>query len=104
MVDDLRGRGVMTGLVRTAKGVSTGAAYITVTPDGENTIVLDPGANALRRFARGCASARKQWDATRPGKSPHEDHQFEMFGCSGVIVPELENIYLILADISANLG
>ena len=47
MVEDLRGRGVGTGSVRTVKGVSTGAAYITVTPDGENTIVLDPGANAL---------------------------------------------------------
>jgi ribokinase len=47
MVEDLRGRGVRTGSVRTAKGVGTGAAYITVTPDGENTIVLDPGANAL---------------------------------------------------------
>ena len=47
MVEDLRGHGVSTGSVRTAKGVGTGAAYITVTPDGENTIVLDPGANAL---------------------------------------------------------
>ena len=26
--------------------LATGTAYITVTPDGENTIVLDPGANA----------------------------------------------------------
>jgi ribokinase len=33
--------------VTTADGVNTGAAYITVTPDGENTIVLDPGANTL---------------------------------------------------------
>src|ERR1700728_99248 len=47
MVDDLRRRGVGTGPVRTVAGVSTGTAYITVTPDGENTIVLDPGANAL---------------------------------------------------------
>jgi ribokinase len=47
MVEDLRGRGVSTESIRTAKGVSTGAAYITVTPNGENTIVLDPGANAL---------------------------------------------------------
>jgi ribokinase len=53
MVDDLRGRGVMTGLVRTAKGVSTGAAYITVTPDGENTIVLDPGPTHCGGSARG---------------------------------------------------
>jgi ribokinase len=47
MIEDLRRRGVNTEPVRTAKGVSTGTAYITVTPDGENTIVLDPGANAL---------------------------------------------------------
>jgi ribokinase len=46
MVQDLRGRGVSTELVRAVPGVSTGTAYITVTPDGENTIVLDPGANA----------------------------------------------------------
>ncbi len=43
MVEDLRSRGVSTEMVRTADGVSTGAAYITVTPNGENTIVLDPG-------------------------------------------------------------
>jgi ribokinase len=47
MLADLRGRGVRTESVRTVEGVSTGTAYITVTPDGENTIVLDPGANAL---------------------------------------------------------
>ena len=47
LVEDLRRRGVGTDAVRTVAGASTGAAYITVTPDGENTIVLDPGANAL---------------------------------------------------------
>jgi ribokinase len=47
MLADLRSRGVGTESVRTVPGVSTGTAYITVTPDGENTIVLDPGANAL---------------------------------------------------------
>jgi ribokinase len=47
MVEDLRSCGVGTKAVRIADSVSTGAAYITVTPDGENTIVLDPGANAL---------------------------------------------------------
>ena len=45
MVEDLRRRGVNTESVRTVDGVSTGTAYVTVTPDGENTIVLDPGAN-----------------------------------------------------------
>jgi ribokinase len=47
MVEDLRCCGVTAESVRIVNGVSTGAAYITVTPDGENTIVLDPGANAL---------------------------------------------------------
>ena len=45
MTEDLRRRGVNTESVRTVDGVATGTAYITVTPDGENTIVLDPGAN-----------------------------------------------------------
>jgi ribokinase len=47
LIEDLRGRGVRTESVRTVAGVSTGTAYITVTPDGENAIVLDSGANAL---------------------------------------------------------
>jgi len=33
--------------VRTMTGLSTGTAYVTVTSDGENTIVLDPGANGV---------------------------------------------------------
>jgi len=37
--------GVELDLVRATKR-PTGAAYITVTPDGENTIVVSPGANA----------------------------------------------------------
>jgi ribokinase len=45
MVGDLSGRSVNTEWVRTVDEVSTGTAYITVTPDGENTIVLDRGAN-----------------------------------------------------------
>ncbi len=47
MLEDLRLRGVDTESVRIVEGVSTGTAYITVTSDGENTIVLDPGANAF---------------------------------------------------------
>jgi ribokinase len=47
MLEDLRGRGVNTESVRTMDGVNTGTAYVTVTPDGENTIVLDVGANAF---------------------------------------------------------
>jgi ribokinase len=45
MTDDLRRAHVDTNLIMSVPGVATGMAYITVTPDGENTIVLDPGAN-----------------------------------------------------------
>lgn len=38
--------GVGVGQVHTTPGRPTGAAMITVTPDGENTIVVVPGANA----------------------------------------------------------
>jgi ribokinase len=42
--------------------VSTGTAYITVTPDGENTIVLDTGANAVV----GAAAVEEAWPALPP--------------------------------------
>lgn len=62
MVEDLRRRGVGTGPVRTVAGVSTGTAYITVTPDGENTIVLDTGANGLVD----AAAVEEAWPALPP--------------------------------------
>lgn len=43
--DSLSGSGVRTEFVRTSDR-PTGIAYITVTPDGENSIVVAPGANA----------------------------------------------------------
>ena len=43
---DLRRRGVGTDLVAVLTDAPTGVAMITVTPDGENTIVVVPGANA----------------------------------------------------------
>ncbi len=45
LVDALRGQGVDVGLVRESLGVASGAAFITVTPDGENAITVAPGAN-----------------------------------------------------------
>jgi ribokinase len=62
MIDDLRRRGVNTDSVRIAAGVSTGTAYVTVTPDGENTIVLDPGANRLLD----AAAVEAAWPALPP--------------------------------------
>ncbi|HEY3711617.1 MAG TPA: ribokinase [Amycolatopsis sp.] len=43
--DSLAGAGVAIGQVRTV-GRPTGIAYITVTPDGENSILVSPGANS----------------------------------------------------------
>ncbi len=43
--DSLQQSGVDTALVKTSER-PTGIAYITVTPDGENSIVVSPGANA----------------------------------------------------------
>lgn len=43
--ESLESSGVGTALVKTSER-PTGIAYITVTPDGENSIVVSPGANA----------------------------------------------------------
>ena len=48
LVENLRKNGVSTEHVETVSGTPTGSAFITVTPDGENAIVVSPGAN--RRF------------------------------------------------------
>ena len=45
LVENLRENGVDTSRVETLSGASTGSAFITVTPDGENTIIVSPGAN-----------------------------------------------------------
>ena len=45
LVQSLADKGVDTTLVQEVPGSSTGAAFITVTPDGENAITVAPGAN-----------------------------------------------------------
>jgi ribokinase len=45
LLDSLSSSGVRTDFVRTSSR-PTGLAYITVTPDGENSIVVAPGANS----------------------------------------------------------
>jgi ribokinase len=47
LVEGLKVAGVETSWVRRSPGEKSGAAFVTVTPDGENTIVVAPGANAL---------------------------------------------------------
>jgi ribokinase len=48
LVENLRENGVDTGHVETVSQAPTGSAFVTVTPDGENAIIVSPGAN--RRF------------------------------------------------------
>jgi ribokinase len=48
LVENLRDNGVETSRVEAVSNAPTGSAFITVTPDGENAIVVSPGAN--RRF------------------------------------------------------
>ena len=45
LVRALEGKGIDTSLIERASGYQTGAAFITVTPDGENAITVAPGAN-----------------------------------------------------------
>ncbi|MGH3343887.1 MAG: ribokinase, partial [Carbonactinosporaceae bacterium] len=46
LLGSLAGAGVATAQIHVTPGVSTGVAMIPVRPDGENTIVVSPGANA----------------------------------------------------------
>ncbi len=45
LLNALREKGVETAFTKEASDAQTGAAFITVTPDGENAIVVAPGAN-----------------------------------------------------------
>ncbi len=63
LVRNLRENGIVTEHVETVAGVPSGAAFITVTSDGENAIVVSPGANrslgpeeveAAAKGLRGC--------------------------------------------------
>jgi ribokinase len=45
LVRSLREKGIDTTLVKRLAGEPTGAAFITLTPDGENAITVAPGAN-----------------------------------------------------------
>ena len=45
LVEALEGKGIDTSLIESVEDESTGAAFITLTPDGENAITVAPGAN-----------------------------------------------------------
>src|SRR3712207_1948133 len=45
LVQALKDKGIDTSLIERLPGYQTGAAFITLTPDGENAITVAPGAN-----------------------------------------------------------
>src|SRR3712207_6493390 len=45
LIEALADKGVDTGLIEASPSSSTGTAFITLTPDGENAITVAPGAN-----------------------------------------------------------
>jgi ribokinase len=59
LVRSLADKGVDTTLVQEVPGSSTGAAFITVTPDGENAITVAPGAN--RRLTAEDVDHASEW-------------------------------------------
>jgi ribokinase len=50
LVRALEEKGIDTSHIERASGYQTGAAFITVTPDGENAITVAPGANRALRW------------------------------------------------------
>lgn len=64
LLERLAREGVDTAFIVASELASTGVAFITVTPDGENTVVVVPGANAtvsahdVERAAGAISSAR----------------------------------------------
>ena len=59
LVRSLADKGVDTSLVHEVPGSSTGTAFITVTPDGENAITVAPGAN--RRLTAEDVDHASEW-------------------------------------------
>ena len=63
LVRALQEKGIDTSLVEKASSESTGVAFITVTPDGENAITVAPGANRSLTPEDADAASEKVRDA-----------------------------------------
>jgi ribokinase len=88
LVRSLADKGVDTSLVQEVSGSSTGTAFITVTPDGENAITVAPGAN--RRL-----------------KAEDVDGASESIGEARVLVAQMEipsEVVLRAVEVAARLG
>lgn len=89
-VDQLRSAGVDVSRVRAATDTSTGMAFILLTPDGENSIIVGTGANAALSPDDVVAAIDESVDVvlaqTEPGASPVEAAAEEAARCSARFV------------------
>ncbi len=89
-VDQLRSSGVDVSRVRAATDTSTGMAFILLTPDGENSIIVGTGANAALSPDDVVAAIDESVDVvlaqTEPGASPVEAAAQEAARCSARFV------------------
>ncbi len=89
-LDQLRSSGVDVSRVRAAKDTSTGMAFILLTPDGENSIIVGTGANAALSPDDVVAAIDESVDVvlaqTEPGASPVEAAAEEAARCSARFV------------------
>lgn len=89
-VDQLRSSGVDVSRVRAATDTSTGMAFILLTPDGENSIVVGTGANAALSPDDVVAAIDESVDVvlaqTEPGATPVEAAAEEAARCSARFV------------------
>ena len=82
---DLSARGVDVALVMETTGAATGSAFITVTPDGENSVTVAPGANGMLRAG-------------------DIDGAADLIAASSVLVAQLEVPLVAVAEAIARCG
>ncbi|MGQ0839506.1 ribokinase [Actinokineospora sp.] len=83
LLDALRAAGVDTGRVRRVDR-PTGIAYITVTPDGENSIVVSPGANQALTCADVVLGTARVLVASLEVPVPVVEHAVALAAAAGV--------------------
>jgi ribokinase len=129
LLAELAGAGVDTTVVRRVPGVTTGTAFITLTPDGENSIIVSPGANGhldraaveaaapaiaaaavvcaqlevpLEGVRRGLELARRAGALTVLTPAPAVPGARELLGLADVLVPNLGEARALAGDPAAS--
>jgi ribokinase len=129
LLAELDAAGVDTTVVRRLPRVTTGTAFITLTPDGENSIIVSPGANAhldvasvdaaapaIAAAAVVCAQLEVPLDAVRRGlelarragaltvltPAPAVPEARELLGLADVLVPNLGEARALAGDPEAS--